>query len=94
MPIQTTLIYSADNPERSFGLDAAATAPALDTEDAATQLFEPSLQNADSESTALRQESSATAEDDDRTLLFGKATQQALQDQQTRLRTNTTQAQS
>src|ERR1044072_4203486 len=86
-----TLIYSADQPGLTAALDAAATLLVPETDDAKTKVFDPALDNPDSESQTLIEESTPTTADDDGTLLFGKATRQALQDQQTRLRTNSTQ---
>lgn len=86
-----TLIYSADQPGLTAPLDAAATLLVPETDDAKTRVFDPALDNPDSESETLLEESIPTTADDDGTLLFGKATRQALQDQQTRLRTNATQ---
>lgn len=58
--------------------------------DGSTQLLGSPSQSADVTATADSQPSSQAVDDDDRTLMFGKATQQALGAQQTRLRANST----
>ena len=93
-----TLVHTAHSPEETSqnfetlsgtedttlsGVEATTFSGA----EATTKVFE--RQNV-AESTALQQRSIETAEDDDRTLLFGKATQRAHLDQQTRLRTDAT----
>ena len=65
---------------------SAAVSTDLDAE-ATTRVFEAQRVGADA--TALRQRSTETAEDDDRTLLFGKTTQPAYSEQRT-LRANAT----
>src|SRR6185437_248602 len=82
-----TLIYSADVQEKVHTeLNAAGvTAPQL-VKDGKTQLFKASVEDADAKSTALLQRSTDFPEDNDRTLMFGKDTQRAIVDQQTRLR--------
>ena len=89
-----TLIYAADAREQSpTELKAASAAAAHQAGEEKTKIFEPSLQNADAEATALLQQTTGASEDGaegDRTLMLGKATQQALADQHTRLRTKTT----
>jgi len=82
-----TLIYSSDVQEKihtelnADGATAAQLAP-----DGKTQLLKDSMEDAEARSTALLQRSTASPEDDDRTLMFGKDTQRAMADQQTRLR--------
>jgi len=88
-----TLVYSAAPEEQSpseHNASASITPAYRIEEDENTQLFGQSPQSADATSTAVPQHSSLAVGDDDRTLMFGKATQQALDDQQTRLRANTT----
>ncbi len=87
-----TLVYAAAPEEQSPTEHNASVSftPASRIEDENTQLFAQSPQNADVTPTAGRQSAVPAVEDDDRTLMFGKATQQALKDQQTRLRANTT----
>ena len=83
-----TLIYSADVHEKApTEPNVAGVTAAQLVKDGKTQLFE---EDADAKSTALLQQSIDSPEDDDRTLLFGKATQRAVLDQkQTRLRGST-----
>ena len=86
-----TLIYSAgahENPPTELNV-AGITAARL-AKDEKTQLLEGSLEDGDNKSTALLQRSTEAPEDGDRTLMFGNATQRALVDQQTRVRTNAT----
>jgi serine/threonine protein kinase len=88
-----TLVYSAAPGEQSptEHKASASTTPAYRIEeDENTQLFGQSPQSTDATSTAVPQHSRQAVGDDDRTLMFGKATQQALHDQQTKLRANTT----
>jgi serine/threonine protein kinase len=88
-----TLIYSDDRQQQSStGLEAPSiVATHGNNEDQATQLFEQSSENPDA-STALLQHSTQAPDDGDRTLMFGKATRQAvIADQQTKLRTSSTQ---
>jgi serine/threonine protein kinase len=88
-----TLVYSDDREQQSStGLEAPSIAATHgNNEDQATQLFERSSENPDA-STALLQHSTRAPDDGDRTLMFGKATRQAvIADQQTKLRTSSTQ---
>ncbi|HEV7475596.1 MAG TPA: serine/threonine-protein kinase, partial [Pyrinomonadaceae bacterium] len=84
-----TLIYSANQLEPTPALEAAS---ALEVDEASTKIFEPSLQDADAESTALLTPLTDEFDDADRTLLFGKTTRQELADQQTKLRASSTQS--
>ena len=86
-----TLIYSNGHEEPSLTeYNVARTTQTQSTaEDESTQIFGESPGNAEASSPEL-QPSAQAADDDDRTLMFGKATQQALDDQQTRMRANTT----
>jgi serine/threonine protein kinase len=85
-----TLIYSDDAHERApTELNAAGVTAAQPAKELETQLFAESAEVADAKSTALLPQSSEST-GDDRTLMFGKATQRALMDQQTRLRTGAT----
>jgi serine/threonine protein kinase len=87
-----TPIYSVGHEEPSpteYNV-AKATRAFSATDDESTQIFVESLESADVTSTPLLQPSIQGVEDGDRTLMFGKATQQALHDQRTRLRANTT----
>lgn len=85
-----TLIYSeAGNERAATELNAAGVTAAQPAKEVATQLFEESPDDADAKSTALLQPASDTP-DDDRTLMLGKATQQALREQQTRMKTGAT----
>jgi len=82
-----TLIYSADVQEKVHTeLNAAGATAAQIVKDGKTQLFKESVEDADAMSTALLQRSTESPEDGDRTLMFGKDTQRAMVDQQTRLR--------
>jgi serine/threonine protein kinase len=82
-----TLIYGNEGENRALTeLNAAGGTAAQVLQDGKTQLFE---EDVDGKPNALRPESDAT-EDNDRTLMFGKATQRAMLEQGTRLRTNTT----
>jgi serine/threonine protein kinase len=87
-----TLIYSDGHEEPSpTEYNAVRTTQAHSgTEDESTQLFGQFPENAEATSTAVLQPSAQAVNDDDRTLMFGKATQQALDDQRTRLRAHTT----
>jgi len=88
-----TLAYSAAPGEQSpseHNASASATPAYRIEEDEDTQLFGQSPQDADATSTAVPQHSRQAVGDDDRTLMLGKATQQALHDQQTKLRANPT----
>ena len=87
-----TLIYSDRHEDQSHTKYNAASATQAHsaTEDKNTQLFAQSPESAGATSAAMPQPSTKAADDDDRTLMFGKATQQALHDQQTKLRANTT----
>jgi serine/threonine protein kinase len=80
-----TLIYSADAREQPTDLNTSLTATPQG-EDVRTKVFEQHQQ--DVEATALRHQSTEATDDGDRTLMFGKATQQALADQRTKIRTN------
>jgi serine/threonine protein kinase len=87
-----TLIYSVGHEEPSpteYNV-ARATQVHSAAEDVSTQIFGESLEGDDEISTPVLQPSTQGVEDDDRTLLFGMATQRALDDQRTRLRANTT----
>jgi serine/threonine protein kinase len=82
-----TLIYSADVQEQVHTeLNAAGITAAQIVKDGKTQLFKEPIEEADGRSTALLQGSTDAAEDNDRTLMFGKDTQRAIVDQQTRLK--------
>ena len=82
-----TLIYSADVQEKVHTeLNAAGVTAAQIVKDGKNQLFKESVEDADAKSTALLQRSTESPEDGDRTLMFGKDTQRAMVDQQTRLR--------
>jgi serine/threonine protein kinase len=81
-----TLIYSADAREPTDLNTARAATP--QGEEVRTKVFEQHQQ--DVEATALRHQSTEATDDGDRTLMFGKATQQALADQRTKIRTNAT----
>jgi serine/threonine protein kinase len=84
-----TLIYSADVQEKFHTeLNAAGVTAAQVVKDGKSQLLKESVEDADARSTALLQRSTDSPEDDDRTLMFGKDTQRAMMDQQTRLRTS------
>src|SRR4030095_6008312 len=84
-----TLIYSADVQEKFHTeLNAAGVTAAQVVKDGKSQLLKESVDDADARSTALLQRSTDSPEDDDRTLMFGKDTQRAMMDQQTRLRTS------
>jgi serine/threonine protein kinase len=84
-----TLIYSADVPEKAHTeLNAAGVTAAQLVKDGKTQLLKEPVEDADGKSTALRQDSTESPEDNDRTLMFGKDTRRAMADQQTRLRTS------
>jgi serine/threonine protein kinase len=84
-----TLIYSADaldqSPTENFAA-AGITTTERAAEEQSTQLLAHSSEKADAIVTAMHPPSTP-AEDADRTLVLGKATRQALADQQTRLRT-------
>jgi len=87
-----TLIYSVGHEEPSpteYNV-ARATRAHSATEDESTQIFGESWESVDGTSTPVLQPSTPGVADDDRTLMFGKATQQARDDQRTRLRANTT----
>jgi len=87
-----TLIYPVGHEESSpteYNM-ARATRAHSAAEDVSTQIFGESWESADGTSPPVLQPSPQGVEDDDRTLMFGKATQQALDDQRTRLRANTT----
>src|SRR6185503_2064376 len=82
-----TLIYSADVQEQVHTeLNAAGITAAQIVKDGKTQLFKEPIEEADGRSTALLQGSTDSPEDNDRTLMFGKDTQRAIVDQQTRLK--------
>lgn len=89
----TTLLYSASTQEESPAEhDAPATIAAarhVEEEDN-TQLFGQSPHSAEATATALAQAPTQAVDDNDRTLMLGRTTQQALNDQQTRLRAGTT----
>lgn len=86
-----TLAYSAERPKQfATDLKAAKTAATPQRGEEDTLVFEQPLQDFDNESTALFEQSTETFDDGDRTLILGKTTQQALAEQQTRLRTDTT----
>jgi serine/threonine protein kinase len=89
-----TLIHPADAREQyPTNLKAASATAVPQAGEEKTRVFDQSPQNADAESTALLHKTAGTREDGadgDRTLMFGKTTQQALADQPTRLRTKTT----
>jgi serine/threonine protein kinase len=85
-----TLIYADDAHERApTELNAAGVTVAQPAKDLETQLFAESPEIADAKSTAVLPQSSESP-GDDRTLMLGKATQQALVDQQTQLKTGAT----
>jgi serine/threonine protein kinase len=86
-----TLIYSNNEAKHS----SSQTRGPGQTEahlgnDETTQRFEQSVDGINDKSTALPLQPTEAAEDNDRTLLFGKATQRGFVDQQTRLRNKTT----
>jgi len=82
-----TLLYSADVQEEVHTeLNAAGITAAQIVKDGKTQLFKEPIEEADGRSTALLQGSTDSPEDNDRTLMFGKDTQRAIVDQQTRLK--------
>jgi serine/threonine protein kinase len=82
-----TLIYSDDVQEKVHTeFNAAGATAAQIVKDGKTQLFKESVEDAEAKSTALLQRSTESPEDGDRTLMFGKDTQRAMVDQQTRLR--------
>src|SRR5258706_9669854 len=82
-----TLIYSADVQEKVHTeLNAAGITAAQVVNDGKTQLFKEPMEEGDGRSTALLQRSTESPEDNDRTLMFGKDTQRAIVDQQTRLK--------
>jgi serine/threonine protein kinase len=84
-----TLIYSDDAHDKvPTELNAAGVTAAQPAKDLETHLFVESPE-ADAKSTALLPQSSES-HSDDRTLMLGKATQRALIDQQTRLKTGGT----
>ena len=86
-----TLIYSAAAPDNHPAtLSATGVTATQLAKDETTQLLDGSPEAADARSTALLQRTTEDAEDGDRTLMFGDATQRLLLDQQTRLRTNAT----
>ena len=85
-----TLISSDAHEKADTELNAAGVTMAQPAKDANTQLFEDLVEDADAKSTALLPRAAETPEDADRTLMFGNATQRAIVDQQTRLRTNAT----
>jgi serine/threonine protein kinase len=81
-----TLIYSDDVDERvPTELNVAGATAAQRVKDGKTQLFE---RDPDAKSTASLK-STESSEDDDRTLMFGKATQRAVAEQRTRLKGST-----
>ncbi|HEV7745735.1 MAG TPA: protein kinase [Pyrinomonadaceae bacterium] len=85
-----TLIYSDQASEgAATELNAAGATAAQPAKEMATQLFEESPDDADAKSTALFQPV-PDSPDDDRTLMLGKATQQALREQQTKMKAGTT----
>jgi len=87
-----TLIYSAGALEPSPTEKSAAasiTTAERAAEDQSTQLLAHSSEKADATATAMHPPSTPAA-DDDRTLMLGKATQQALAEQQAKLRTTAT----
>ena len=82
-----TLLYSADVDEQVHTeFNAAGITAAQIVKDGKTQLFKEPIEEADGRSTALLQGSTDSPEDNDRTLMFGKDTQRAIVDQQTRLK--------
>jgi serine/threonine protein kinase len=82
-----TLVYSADSGERATQTGAkSATMP--QSEEEQTKVFGQPAQS--HEAPAMPRQSTEALDDDDRTLMFGNATQKALADQQTKLRTNAT----
>lgn len=84
-----TLVYAADaSDEAATSLKSANLTVPDQSWELNTQLIE--ADDADAETTALFPRSAETPGDDDRTLMFGKATQRAVLDQLTRLRTSTT----
>src|SRR6266508_452701 len=86
-----TLIYGEKH-EEPFHTEYEAASPTQvysGTEDRSTQLFEPSPESADANPDRMAHHS-PHAHDDDPTLMFGKATRQALDERQTGLRANTT----
>jgi serine/threonine protein kinase len=82
-----TLIYSADAGEQATQIGARPAAMPQGEEEK-TKVFEQPAQG--DEATALPRQSTEAPDDDDRTLMLGNATQKALADQQTKLRTNAT----
>lgn len=86
-----TLIYSDGHEEPSPPKynEARTTLAQSGKEDESTQLLGQSPENVET-TTAVLQPSAQAVKDDDRTLMFGEATQRALDDQRTRMRANTT----
>ena len=84
-----TLLYSDDVQEKVHTEFNAANGTAAQlAKDGKTQPFKGPVEDAEARSTALLQRSPESQEDNDRTLMFGKDTQRAIADQQTRLRTS------
>ena len=85
-----TLIYSESVDDKgSTEINSPGATAAQLVKDRKTQLFKEGVGDAADKSTAQLQQSPDSVEDDDRTLLFGKATQRALVEQQTKLKANT-----
>ena len=88
LEIDTLIFAGAENlPTKVNAADVTAAHLANDNP---TQLVEESPEAVNDRSTALLQRSTSDAEEGDRTLLFGNATERGIVDQQTRLRTKTT----
>jgi serine/threonine protein kinase len=86
--IHSAGIHSPDRREKApTELNASSVTTAQLVEDGKTQLAQDQLDDADGKSTALFKQPTESAEDDDRTLMFGTATQRAVVDQQTKIRT-------
>lgn len=84
-----TLFYST-NQEASTQLESANRTSAFALADQNTRINEEPLDESESKETALFAKRSETPADDDGTLIFGKATQRAVMEQQTRLRAGNT----
>ena len=90
---EETLIYPGAHKEQqpsSEHYSANITATYRAKEDKNTQLLVQASESAGMIAAAMPEPGMEAADDEDRTLMFGKATQQALDRQQTTLRTNTT----
>ena len=85
-----TLVFPGEAEEKSpTELDAVGITAAQVVQGEKTQLLAGRLGDADDKSTALLPKAGDTAEDSDRTLMFGNATKQAVSNQQTRIKTAT-----